>query len=214
MPLAAAILLISIFWTASLTRCTASQSAPESAPPTATSPEQQGQQPTETAKPKANPSSPAAAKPRREAAAKKPVHKKKVIASGCKPAPAPADPSSPTATAQPQTPAPDPKNCPPEKIIVRQGGTAEPSIQLAGRPGGDGAAQKRDAANQLLGSTEANLKKIGALQLSSIQLESVAQIRQFVDQSRAALAAGDMERGHTLAWKAELLSEDLVKPQK
>jgi hypothetical protein len=35
-----------------------------------------------------------------------------------------------------------------------------------------------------------------------------------VDQSKVALADGDVERGRTLAWKAKLLSDDLVTPQK
>lgn len=114
-------------------------------------------------------------------------------------------PSTETSATPPAT------NCPPPKIVVRQGGTVEPSIQLAG---GDQAAQKRDKANQMLGSTEANLKKIAGLQLSEAQKGTVVQIRQFVDQSKAALAAGDVERGNTLAWKAQLLSDDLVQPQK
>jgi len=94
---------------------------------------------------------------------------------------------------------------------VRQGGTAEPSIQLAG---GDQASQKRNDATQMLGSTEKNLEKISGIQLNPEQRDTVSQIKQFVKQSKDALAAGDLERGHTLAWKAQLLSEDLVKPQK
>jgi hypothetical protein len=66
----------------------------------------------------------------------------------------------------------------------------------------------------MLELTEGNLKKIAGLQLTTAQQETVSQIRQFVDQSKTALAGGDSERAHTLAWKAELLSEDLVKPQK
>src|SRR5215472_8111244 len=115
-----------------------------------------------------------------------------------------AQPSGTSATA----PA---KDCPPPKIVVRQGGTGEPSIQLAGS---EQASQKRAAANQMLGSTEANLKKIAELQLSDAQKGTVVQIRQFVDQSKAALDAGDVERGNTLAWKAQVLSEDLVQPQR
>jgi hypothetical protein len=103
------------------------------------------------------------------------------------------------------------KNCPPEKVIVRQGGTTEPSIQLAG---GDQTSKNRDEANQMLGSAEANLKKIAGLQLSTAQQGTVSQIRQFVDQSKAALAEGDTDRGRTLAQKAQLLSEDLVTPPK
>lgn len=106
---------------------------------------------------------------------------------------------------------PPAKDCPPPKVVVPQGGTVEPSIQLAG---GDQASQKRNDANQMLGTTEANLKKIAGLQLSGAQKDTVVQIRQFVDQSKAALAAGDAERGKTLAWKAQLLSEDLVQPEK
>jgi len=65
----------------------------------------------------------------------------------------------------------------------------------------------------MLGITEGNLKKISARQLDSTQQATVAQIRQFIGQSRTALDAGDLERANTLAWKAELLSEDLLKPQ-
>jgi hypothetical protein len=97
---------------------------------------------------------------------------------------------------------------------VRHGGTAEPSIQLAGGAAGNQNSPQRDAANQLLGSTEENLKKLSGQQLSAAQEDTVTQIRQFMAQSKAAVADGDMERARTLAWKAETLSEDLVKPPK
>jgi hypothetical protein len=42
----------------------------------------------------------------------------------------------------------------------------------------------------------------------------VNQIRQFMEQSKAAVEAGDLERARTLAWKAQLLSDELVKPPK
>lgn len=105
-------------------------------------------------------------------------------------------------------------NCPPPKIVVQQGGTAEPSIQLAGGPNPDQAAQKRDAVNQLLVQTDQNLKKTAELQLSADQQDTVAQTRQFMEQSKTALATGDFERARTLAWKAEVLSENLVTPPK
>ncbi|HTW59518.1 MAG TPA: hypothetical protein VMD99_15415 [Terriglobales bacterium] len=62
-------------------------------------------------------------------------------------------------------------------------------------------------------STEENLKKIASQQLSSNQQDMVNQIRQFMAQSRTAVAAGDSDRARTLAWKAQLLSQELVKPQ-
>lgn len=40
----------------------------------------------------------------------------------------------------------------------------------------------------------------------------VNQIRQFVEQAKAAVTAGDVERGHNLAVKARLLSDELAKP--
>jgi hypothetical protein len=159
--------------------------------------------------------------------AKKPVHKKKVATADCDnaqsggpatPAQNPSTGTKTNASATGNTPTQNsgsssaPKNCPPEKIIVRQGGTTEPSIQLAGGPGGDDASQKRDATNQMLGETENNLKKVAGQPLSANQKDSVTQIHQFMAESKSALAAGDVESARTLAWKAKLLSEDLVKP--
>jgi hypothetical protein len=64
----------------------------------------------------------------------------------------------------------------------------------------------------MLATTESNLKKIAGQQLNSNQQDMVSQIRQFMEQSRAAVGDGDMERARTLAWKAQVLSEELVKP--
>jgi hypothetical protein len=66
----------------------------------------------------------------------------------------------------------------------------------------------------MLDTTEANLKKIGDRQLNTEQQDMVTQIHQFMTQSKAAVGDGDLERARTLAWKAQLLSEELVKPEK
>ena len=66
----------------------------------------------------------------------------------------------------------------------------------------------------MLDTTEANLKKIGDRQLNTEQQDMVTQIHQFMNQSKAAVGDGDLERARTLAWKAQLLSEELVKPEK
>ena len=119
---------------------------------------------------------------------------------------------TPTSSANTVKPtSPGPANCPPTKVIVRQGGTSEPSIQLAG---GAADSPDRDSANQMLLSAEQNLKKISGQPLSSSQQEIVGQVRQFVNQSKAASAVGDLERARTLAWKAQTLSEELLPPQK
>lgn len=155
-------------------------------------------------------------------------HKKKAASSNCGVRPSPpvetgpnspgATPSDPSAgSASASTPgqnpaAPDPKDCPPPKTIVRHGGTSEPSIQLAGGPNDSQASHQRDVVNQLLGVTENNLKKVVGKQLNSTQQDTLSQARAFVQQSRSAIADGDLDRARTLAWKAETLSEDLIKP--
>ena len=206
-----------------------SQSAAQSPPEAAPSGSQQQDQKTGTAPSSENkaasPHSPATTKPSTSQAAKQ-NHKKRPAISDCAAAPAvspagsspdgksSASPAAAGDSAQAPKSGDPPKNCPPPKIVVRQGGAAEPGIQLAGGPATDQSSQQKNAAIQLLGSTEENLKKISGRQLSSEQQDTVTQIQQFMQQSKAAAANGDSERARTLAWKAELLSEDLVNPQK
>jgi hypothetical protein len=124
--------------------------------------------------------------------------------------PSPASP----APASPAPANPGPTICPPSKVIVRQGGTTEPSIQLAGGAVGHQAAQQRDTDNQILKSTEENLKTITGRQLSPNQEDMVNQIHQFMEQAKTAIAAGELDRARTLASKAQQLSQELVQPQK
>lgn len=203
----------------------AAQSTPEAAPSGSQQQDQKaGTAPASESKP-ASPHSQATSKPSASTAGKR-AYKKRTAISDCGAAPAisPAG-SNPEAkasatpvaagdSAQAAKPAEPSKNCPPQKIVVRQGGAAEPSIQLAGGPATGQASDQKNAAIQLLGTTEENLKKISGRQLSSDQQDTVMQIQQFIQQSKAAAANGDSERARTLAWKAELLSEDLVNPQK
>jgi len=97
---------------------------------------------------------------------------------------------------------------------VPLGSSPEPTLQLAGGPGGAQAAQQRTTANQMLEAAAKNLKKIEGRNLTSSQQVMVNQIRQFMEQSKTATTAGDLDRARTLAWKAQLLSEELVNPQK
>jgi hypothetical protein len=144
-------------------------------------------------------------------------HRKRALPPNCKPAPTPSPAGQPGSAATPSDPpatASAPTPCPPPKVIVRQGGASEPSIQLAGGTPGDQTSHTLDTAKRMLGSTEANLKKIAGRQLTPNQQEMVNQIHQFIDQSKTAVDAGDLDRARTLAWKAQLLSEELVKPEK
>lgn len=183
---------------------------------------QSAQQPDATkSSPAQSPTQAPVTKPKASSEKKTRNTKKVVPATTCDPAPAnPSAAGSNAATASPQpggaqpsTATEAPKNCPPEKTIVRQGGIAEQSIQLAGGSAGD-QAQKRDATSRMIVATEQNLNKLTGRQLSNAERESVIQIRQFVEQSRTALTTGNLERAQTLAWKAKLLSEDLIDPKK
>lgn len=142
-------------------------------------------------------------------------HKKRVVSHNCVSTPSPGGQSAgsaPSNSGPPPTAAGSAAtNCPPSKVIVQQGGTSDSSIQLAGGAVGTKSPQ-RDNANQMLAATEANLKKISGQQLNANQQDMVTQIRQFMQQSKAAVVDGDLERARTLAWKAQLLSDELVKP--
>ena len=164
--------------------------------------------PPSTAKPTPSQTSPAhsTAKPKSTHPRKK---KPAPDCSSASPSKTSGTASSPDAT-KPAT-ANDP--CAPKKIIVKQGGIAEPSIQLVG-PGGQPSSADRDAITQTRDATEANLKQLAGRSLTGEQQDTVTQIRQYMDQSKAAVANGELDRARTLAWKARTLSEDLVNPQK
>ncbi|MGA8216555.1 MAG: hypothetical protein WB799_23410 [Candidatus Sulfotelmatobacter sp.] len=104
------------------------------------------------------------------------------------------------------------KPCPPPKKVIRNGGSNEPTVELTGGATAEQASDKRSLTEQLAAATEENLKKTAGRQLNPSQQEMVSQIKQFMEQSKAAIATGDLERGHNLALKAHLLSDELVKP--
>jgi hypothetical protein len=226
----AAILLVSVLGTALPWISLRDQSAPSAASASQASNTAETQEAPPPAQAPNTSQTPSAAPPAKTSSGPKahttPKHKKKVVpsTSNCAPAsggqaasssssasPAPADPA---AAGNPSAPATTtaPTNCPPSKVIVKQGGTAEPSIQLAGGAGSKQTSQEADTAKQMLGTTEANLKQIAGKQLSSAQQEMVTQIRQFMAQSKAAATDGDLDRARTLAWKAQVLSQELIKP--
>lgn len=132
----------------------------------------------------AEPESPATAKPAAPKAAVKRRHRK------------------PTATAA---------NAPAEKKVVRNGGTADPVVQLSPGVSDEQASRQRQSTAQLLSSTDTNLKQLSARQLSDTQQASISQIRKYMEQAKAAEESGDVQRAQNLASKALMLSDDLVK---
>jgi hypothetical protein len=99
----------------------------------------------------------------------------------------------------------------PRKIVVRQGGASEPAALIAPDIPPAEAIRARQSAERLLGATGDQLKQLAGRTLDAPQLETVGQIRNYMNGARSALQEGDVRRASTLAQKAHLLSEDLVK---
>jgi len=100
----------------------------------------------------------------------------------------------------------------PTKVVVRNGGTADPQAQLSPKLSKAQAEQEIKNTNQLLATTDTNLKQLAGRRLNSSQQDTLSQVRKYIEQARAATNAGDLQRAHNLAFKAQLLSADLVKP--
>jgi hypothetical protein len=111
-------------------------------------------------------------------------------------------------------PAPAPTESGPTKKVVSNGGTADPTVDLSTGLSPQQASHQKESTHQLLAASDANLKKIAGRQLSPSQQDTVKQINSYVKQAEAAEKVGDVQRAHNLAVKANLLSADLVGPEK
>jgi hypothetical protein len=211
----AIILFLSIFCVSWLF----SERAPHSALPAQTQSAAQQQTPAATStqdQTKSQTSPSPASSTHNQPAAQHPHRKKKTPTADCNPVTNSRTKSNNSGTGQSNTSKANPTagkrnppaNCPPQKVIVKQGGSSEPAIELVGTP----AVQDSETAKKLQ-TTEANLKKIESATLNSSQQDIIKQIRQFIQESRTATAAGDLNRASTLATKAQLLSEELLNPQ-
>jgi hypothetical protein len=99
--------------------------------------------------------------------------------------------------------------CPLPKVVVKDGGSNETAVQLKGT---SNEQQERSTTEQITAATEDNLKKVAGRTLDTSQQQTLSQVKEFLEQSKTAIAEGDLERGHDLAMKARLLSDELVKP--
>lgn len=97
------------------------------------------------------------------------------------------------------------------KVVVSNGGAKEHADQLSPGMSKEQELHERENTNQLLATTDANLKSIAGRQLTPAQQNMLAQIRSYVNQSKAASEAGDLARANTFASKAHLLSDELAK---
>jgi hypothetical protein len=106
---------------------------------------------------------------------------------------------------------PPPTVGPPRKIVIHQGSTPEPTAQLVPGMPQEQASYQRQETEQLLSTSDTNLQQLGSRVLNQNQQETVGQVRNYISGARAALKDGDTQRAHMLAFKAQLLSDDLLK---
>ncbi len=106
---------------------------------------------------------------------------------------------------------PSAPNGAPRRIVVREGGATRPAEQIVPGMTSAEATRQRHNAEQLLSSTDDQLKQLAGRTLDARQQETTGQIRNYMDGARSALKEGDLRRASTLAEKAHLLAEDLVK---
>ena len=106
-------------------------------------------------------------------------------------------------------PAPAPTQT--SKLVIQEGGAPSSQGQLAAGAGlEDSSPRSKQTTEQLLQSAQANLNSINR-PLSPEEQAMVAQIKDYMAQSRKATADSDTVRAHNLALKARLLSDELVK---
>jgi len=69
----------------------------------------------------------------------------------------------------------------------------------------------REQTNRSIAKAEANLQRVGGRRLNATQNDMAEKIRGYLGQAREAAQSGDWLRAQTLASKAEVLSEELIK---
>ncbi|HUX45599.1 MAG TPA: hypothetical protein VMV57_12685 [Terracidiphilus sp.] len=97
----------------------------------------------------------------------------------------------------------------PENKNVEELANPTPEVSAIGRLSSGDPSDLRAQTESSLESTDRELKKIN-LSLSDPQQKTVAQIREFLKQARAALTSGDVDGAHTLALKARVLLDEIV----
>jgi len=99
----------------------------------------------------------------------------------------------------------------PRRVVVREGGANEPAAQIIPDLTPAEAARQRQNTEHWLGSTGDQLKQLAGRTLNGQQQQTLEQIRNYMGGAQSALLEGDVQRASTLAEKAHLLIEDLVK---
>jgi hypothetical protein len=193
------------------------QNSPPETAPTETAPEKTttapaGQAPAETTP--AAPTNPPTPAPEEKAPDSKAKQKEKMdagSATGASPPGTSPTGKSPNGTRKRRKRTASTPVGAPRRIVVREGGATEPAEQIMPGMTPVEAARQRQNAEQWLASTDDQLKRLAERTLDARQQDTVGQIRNYMEGARTALQEGDVRRASTLAQKAHLLAEDLVK---
>ena len=159
-------------------------------------------------------------------------HKQKVVAVPAPPpetVPLEKGPSPPLVATVPLETAPMPSVAPPKKVPKPRRKAVPPPVVLPpvevaiAEPlpepgaiigsltaGGDATPEKKQRAGDLIADLE---KRLAALsnEFSKKQRDGITRVRNFEREARKALDSGDAEGAVTLATKAKLLLDDIVK---
>ncbi len=186
------------------------ETAPAKTAPATTAPAEQAPAETTPAAP-ANPPTPAAEKKEPDSEAKQKQERDTDSAGGPSTrGTSPSGKSSNGTRKRRKRTVPAPAGAP-RKIVVREGGATEPAEQIVPGMTPAEATRQRHNAEQLLSSTDDQLQQLAGRTLDARQQETTGQIRNYMDGARSALKEGDLRRASTLAEKAHLLADDLVK---
>jgi outer membrane biosynthesis protein TonB len=182
-------------------------------PPPQNSPEQEGKPPQTSAPPETQ--SPASPKPEPAPESKTTNPVQQPSATPQNPTPSESQGAPPAANPPATTKNPAKKSAKktkstPSRKVVKEGGTSDVVVELSPSVSPQQASTQRQSADQLIAATDANLKKIGERELKPTEQQTVTQIRSYMEQAKAALKEGDLERSNNLAQKAHLLSQDLL----
>jgi hypothetical protein len=185
------------------------QSSPAPPPPSEPQPSSQPE-PTSPAPQEATPDQPAAPPSTPTQDSKQPPEASQAPATEVKPESKPSPVKKSKKRGKKIKPAAEPGDGP-TKTVVRNGSTVDPEVQLSPGVSQEQASSQRKNTSQLLEKTEANLRKISVRQLDATQQDMVKQIRTYLDQAKAAAGSGDLQRARNLAFKAHLLSAELLQ---
>ncbi|MDT8070791.1 MAG: hypothetical protein ROO76_21735 [Terriglobia bacterium] len=127
--------------------------------------------------------------------------------------PLPAEPA-PVKTKKPKRhrkPLPTTANTPPPKPAPKPE-TPQPDtgVQITADIPQNVANERRQQTEGLLQAAEGNLKRINRT-LTDGEESMQRQVRNYITQSRLAMQDGDIDRAYQLAYKAQQLSQELVK---